>query len=82
MDFLGGTVDKNPTANAGDTGLIFGLGRFHMPQATKACVAQLMSPCIATTEAQMPRVCVLPQEKPPQREAWTLQQRVTPVFFN
>ena len=64
MDFLSGTVDKNLPANSGDTGLIFGLGRFHMPQATKARVAQLMSPCIATTEAHMPRVCALPQEKP------------------
>ena len=31
QDFPGGTVDKNPPANAGDTGLIPGLGRFHMP---------------------------------------------------
>ena len=28
-DFPGGTVDKNPPANAGDTGSIPGLGRFH-----------------------------------------------------
>ena len=31
-DFLGGTVDKNLSANAGDMGLIPGLGRFYMPQ--------------------------------------------------
>ena len=31
MEFLGCTVDKNPPANAGDTGLIPGLGKFHMP---------------------------------------------------
>ena len=30
-DFPGGTLDKNPPANAGDTGLIPGLGRSHMP---------------------------------------------------
>ena len=30
-DFPGGTVDKNLSANAGDTGSILGLGRFHMP---------------------------------------------------
>ena len=30
-DFPGGTVDKNPSANAGDTGSIPGPGRFHMP---------------------------------------------------
>ena len=32
-DFPGGTVVKNPPANAGDMGLIPGLGRFHMPQS-------------------------------------------------
>ena len=29
-DFPVGTEDKNPPANAGDTGLIPGPGRFHM----------------------------------------------------
>ena len=28
--FFYGTVDKNPPANAGDIGLILGLGGFHM----------------------------------------------------
>ena len=32
-DFLGGLVVKNPSANAGDTGSIHGLGRFHMPRS-------------------------------------------------
>ena len=30
-DFSGGTVDKNLPANAGDTGLTPGPGRFHVP---------------------------------------------------
>ena len=30
-DFPGGSVVKNPPANAGDTGSIPGLGRSHMP---------------------------------------------------
>ena len=30
MDFPGGTVDKNPPADAGDPGSIPGLGRFHV----------------------------------------------------
>ena len=30
LDFAGGPVVKNLPANAGDTGLIPGLGRFHM----------------------------------------------------
>ena len=29
-DFLGGTGDKNPLANAGDRGSILGVGRFHV----------------------------------------------------
>ena len=32
-DFPGGAVVKNPPANAGDTGLIAGPGRSHMPQS-------------------------------------------------
>ena len=35
-DFPGGPVVKNPSANAGDTGLNHVLGRFHMTEATKA----------------------------------------------
>ena len=32
-DFLGGTVDRNLPANAGDTGLISGPGKFHKLQS-------------------------------------------------
>ena len=32
MDFPGGPVVKNPSANAGDMGSIPNLGRFHMLQ--------------------------------------------------
>ena len=32
-DFPGGAVVKNPPANAGDTGLIAGPGRSHMPRS-------------------------------------------------
>ena len=32
-DFPGGTVDKNPPANARDTGSILGLGRPHTSQS-------------------------------------------------
>ena len=34
--FPGGSVDKNPPANPGDTGLIPGSGRSHMPWITKS----------------------------------------------
>ena len=33
LDFPVGTVDGNPPARAGDTGLIPGSGRFHMLQS-------------------------------------------------
>ena len=33
VDFPGGSVVKNPPANAGDMGLSPGLGRFHMLQS-------------------------------------------------
>ena len=36
MGFPGGPLVKNPSANAGDTGLNHVLGRFHMTEATKA----------------------------------------------
>ena len=32
-DLLGGTADKNPPANVGDTGSIPGLGRVHTPRS-------------------------------------------------
>ena len=35
LGLAGGTVDKNLPCNAGDTGSIPVLGRFHMPWATK-----------------------------------------------
>ena len=41
-DIPGGTVDKNPPANARDMGLIPGLGSFHMPQGNKTCVPPLL----------------------------------------
>ena len=32
MDFTGGAADANPPADAGDTGLFPGPGRFHLPK--------------------------------------------------
>ena len=43
-DFPGGTVDKNLPANAGDTGLIPGPGRFLMPQSNQAQALQVLKP--------------------------------------
>ena len=56
-DFPAGAVDKNLSANAGDTGSIPGPGKFHMPRSNLAHVPQILSPCAATTEACVPRAC-------------------------
>ena len=40
---LGGSVVKNPPANAGDMGGILDLGRSHMPRSIQACEPQLLS---------------------------------------
>ena len=77
-DFPGGTVVKNLPANAGDMGLIpgLGLGRPHMPRSNKAQAPRLVSLCsgarepqlvslrATTTEARVPRAHALQQEKP------------------
>ena len=58
----------------GNTGSILGSGRFYMIQSklspgitvsslcSRAHEPQILSPCAATTEAQLPRACA-PQEK-------------------
>ena len=65
LDFPDGPVIKSPPANSGDTGLIPGLGRSHMPRGNLACVPQLLSP--------YSRACAPQQEKPSQWEAHALQ---------
>ena len=47
-----------------------------------ACAPQLLSPCAATTEAHAPRAHDPQKEKPLQREAHALQQRVAPALHN
>ena len=54
----------NQPANAGDMGLIPGLGRSHMPRSAWAFASQLLSPRAAATEASVPRARALQQEKP------------------
>ena len=77
LGFPGGTVVKNPTANARNTGSSPSPGRSHMPRSNKAHEPQLLSlhsrarepqllsPCATTTEAHTPRPCAPQQEKPP-----------------
>ena len=93
-DFPGGTVVKNPPANAGDTGSIPGPGRPRMPQSnwacapqllslhSRACEPQLLSLRATTTEARVPRAHAPQQEKLPQWEILAPQWRVAPTRHN
>ena len=84
-DLPGGTVVKNPPANARDMGSSPGPGRSHMLRSNKARAPQLLSlrsrarePQLlrlraTTTEARVPRARALQQEKPPQGEDCTPQ---------
>ena len=52
LGFPGGPVVKNPPANAGDTGLIPGWGRYHATGQLNP-VSQLLSPCSGAHELQL-----------------------------
>ena len=94
MGFPGGTVVKNPPANAGDTGSSPGPGRSHVPRSneahapqllslrSRARAPQLLSPRATTTEAHTLRARAPQQEKPPQWEARAPQRRVAPARRN
>ena len=64
---------KNLPANAGDTGLIPGPERSHMPQDNWAHASQLLS------RHSRPRA--LQQEKPPRWEAHVLQLESSPSLL-
>ena len=69
-DFPGGTLDKNPPANAGDTVSIPGPGRSHIPvEQLSPCVTTTEPVCAASTEARESRACAAQRKNPPQREA-------------
>ena len=58
-DFPGGPVVKNSPANSGDTGLIPGPGRFHMPWSSWACAPQLLSPQSRACKLQLLKLVCL-----------------------
>ena len=67
--FPGDSLVKNLPANAGDTGLIPGLGRSHMPHNNEARAPQLLSLRSRAWELKQmkpscSRVCALQQEMP------------------
>ena len=51
--FHRGSVVRNPPAKAGDTGLIPGLGRVHVPKNNKARVPQLLNQFSRAQELQL-----------------------------
>ena len=73
---------KNPSANAGDTGSSPGPGTSHMPRSNWVHASQLLSPHTTAAETYVPRASALQQEKPLQREARAMQQRVAPARHN
>ena len=79
-------VQNNLPANAGDIGSIPGLEKSHIPWATEPLHhnywAHTLKPTSWNYEAHAPRARALQQEKPPQWEACTLQQRVAPTCHN
>ena len=52
------------------------------PERSRAPMLQLLSLHAATTEVRVPRACAPQEEKPPQWEARTPQQRVAPACRN
>ena len=86
--FPGGTVDRNPPANAGDTGSICDRRRFHMPSSngthvpqplslhSRACKLHILSLRAVTTEAYMPQsLCSSIGETTSMRSPWTSMKR-------
>ena len=85
---LGGSVVKNPPANARDVGSIpdprshmLWATKPHVPQPLSSCSRawepQLLSPPAAATEGHSPRACAPQQEKPLKQEAHAAQLEKT-----
>ena len=55
--FSGGAVDKNLPASAGDTGLILGPRRFHMPQSNQAHSHDYWAHAPQLLKPSLPRAC-------------------------
>ena len=66
-----GIAVKNSPVKAGDTGLISGLGTFHMPWGKQVHVSLLLKPV-------NPRAWALQREELPQREAPELRLESSP----
>ena len=62
--FSGGSVVKNPPANAGDTGPIPDPGRSHVPWSNSRTEPVIQGPRAASPEPARPKACAPAQEKP------------------
>ena len=62
LGFHGGSVVKNPPADAGDTVLIPALGRPHMLRGSEAHAPQLLIPCSTARKPEPRRPRVAPTE--------------------
>ena len=89
-DFPGGALVQNPSANAGNMGLIPGPGRFHVLQGNQAHTPQPLSPslelqllsmCAAAIEAHEPSTRA-PQDKPAHWEVHAPQLESRPIHCN
>ena len=85
QDFPGGAVDKNPPASGGDMGSIPDPGIPHASEQVSPCTwtwavgrksHNYWAPEMKLLKHVHPRAHALTQEKPPQGEAHTTQQRV------
>ena len=74
---------KNPPANAGDSGLILGLGRFHLPRGNQAC-AQLLKQVSLEPRLHKRSPCTAVKSSPrlPQLEKACLQHRIPSAANN
>ena len=61
-DFPGGAVVKNLPASEGDTGLIPGPGRSHMPRSNETRAPQLLSLCSTARKPQLLSPCATTTE--------------------
>ena len=81
QDFAGGTVDRNPPVNAGDTCSIPGPEGFHMQQSNWAKGSQLPNLFSRVREPKLPNLCAATTEVSGPR-AWAPHQRVAPTCHN
>ena len=77
--FPGGSMDKNPPVNAGNTSSVPGPGRSHTLWSDCVPVPRPLSRVLQRPKPECPRACTLQQEEPLQWEGHAPQWRVAPL---